>query len=112
MKRTSKSLLALLIAAMLCMVCIVGCTDKGTTGSGDVQNATVEPETDKTGETVTITFWIDNTTDAREATYQKLIDQFEDENPNIKVELLGVAGDMTQNSIRPWQRAPRRIAPH
>ena len=96
MKRTSKSLLALLIAAMLCMVCIVGCTDKGTTGSGDVQNATVEPETDKTGETVTITFWIDNTTDAREATYQKLIDQFEDENPNIKVELLGVAGDMTQ----------------
>ena len=96
MKRTSKSLLALLIAAMLCMVCFVGCTDKGTAGSGDVQNATVEPETDKTGETVTITFWIDNTIDAREATYQKLIDQFEDENPNIKVELLGVAGDMTQ----------------
>lgn len=96
MKRTSKSLLALLIAAMLCMVCFVGCTDKGTAESGDVQNATVEPETDKTGETVTITFWIDNTTDAREATYQKLIDQFEDENPNIKVELLGVAGDMTQ----------------
>ena len=101
MKRSSPSLLALLLAVLLCMACFTGCaggtgTDAPATSGDDVQNATIIPEKDGAGETVTISFWIDNTTDAREATYQALIDQFESENDDIKVELLGVAGDMTQ----------------
>lgn len=101
MNRITRSMLALMLAAMLCAAGFAGCAapaavESAPAAAEDVQNATVEPKEDAAAEPVTITFWLDNTTDAREAVYQELIDQFEAENPDIKVELLGVAGDMAQ----------------
>lgn len=99
-------ILAIVLGLALCFSTLAGCA--GTTGastgetasqaqeSEDVSNPTVnEPSTEST-EPVTITLWIDNTTDAREAIYNQLIEQYEAENPNINVELLGVSGDMTE----------------
>lgn len=98
MKRSLKTASALLLIVLMCAACF-GCAANTTNPppkNNDVQNPTLEPEKDTTGQPVTITFWIDNTTDTREATYQSLIDKFEAENQDIKVALLGVAGDMTQ----------------
>lgn len=99
-------ILAIVLGLALCLSTLAGCagTSGASTGetalqaqeSEDVSNPTVnEPSTEST-EPVTITLWIDNTTDAREAIYNQLIEQYEAENPNINVELLGVSGDMTE----------------
>ena len=99
--------LAILLALALCLSALAGCaasttdtsasdTASQTQESEDVSNPTVNETSTESTEPVTITLWIDNTTDAREAIYNQLIEQYEAENPNINVELLGVSGDMTE----------------
>lgn len=88
-----KAFLVLSIVLVLCMT-FVSCSKKTEASTNEVKNA--EIITEKKNEVTTISFWIDNTTDEREATYKALVAQFEKENPDIKVDLLGVPGDMTQ----------------
>ena len=95
MKRRLTEALAVIMAILL-TVTFISCS-KTEDESEDVQNPEILSDAGGTGNDVTtITFWIDNTTDEREAAYQKLIDEFEAANPDIKVDLLGVPGDMTQ----------------
>lgn len=83
-----------IISVLLVLFAVAAVFAGASSEKSEVKNPEILDEKDQ-GVT-TITFWIDNTTDTREATYKELIAQFEAENPDIKVELLGVAGDMTQ----------------
>lgn len=47
------------------------------------------------GEEVTLTFWKASASDERNAWWEETLKQFEEENPGIKVEYLGIAGDET-----------------
>lgn len=64
-----------------------GSTTAGTTTAGAATTAA----SGSSGEKVTVTFWDENAGDQRTEYYQKLIENFEKENPNIHIEYLGLS---------------------
>lgn len=88
---------------VLILLCMQGCSEKnknaeqGTvTADGQKQEGTEKKIEGETGEHVTLTFWLDNTTTQREEAYQKLINKFEEIHPNIEIDMLGVPGDIKE----------------
>lgn len=80
-----------LVAASL-MLALAGC------GSNKAANtSTTGGNSDSAGkdEQTTISFWAAAVTTERNAFFEKIIKQFEEENPNIKVDYLGVPGDIS-----------------
>jgi len=58
-----------------------------TTTAGNTQT---EAAAQGTGEVITLTFWDENAGDSRTEYYRTLIENFEAQNPNIKIEYLGL----------------------
>lgn len=86
MKKTKKMkrLLAVAAAASM-MVSLAAC---GQTDGNAAGNSSEEGED---GEKVTITFWDENAGDQRTEYYTKLIEDFEEQNPDIHIEYLGLS---------------------
>lgn len=72
------------------------------------QEAQTEPSSQVTGEepaapsgeAVTVTFWDENAGDGRTEHYKKLIEMFEAENPDIKIEYLGLSQSEAQSKYQ------------
>jgi multiple sugar transport system substrate-binding protein len=77
LKKVTKSLLA---ASLLLALAVTGCG----------QNATADKQQGKPGEKVTVVFWDENAGPQRTPFYQELIKRFEEKNPNIHVEYVGL----------------------
>ncbi|MGI5990359.1 MAG: ABC transporter substrate-binding protein [Lachnospiraceae bacterium] len=63
----------------------------GSTTAGTTQAASSASGSSSSGEKVTVTFWDENAGDQRTQYYEKLIEDFEAENPNIHIEYLGLS---------------------
>ncbi len=92
-----KKALVILLSAVMVMTTLIGCGDSGKdeTKAPETQNEDnkeTEKETEKedTQEPVTISFWDENAGDQRTEFYMDIIEQFEKDNPNIKIDYLGL----------------------
>lgn len=89
-----KKALVILMSAVMVMSMLTGCGSKNeetkpaetTTESENTETETAEEAV----EPVTITFWDENAGDQRTEYYMTIIEQFEKEHPNIKIEYLGL----------------------
>ena len=90
----SKKALKLVSALALAGLFITGC------GSGDSASTSSDASksTDK-GEEVNLIFWDENSGPDRTPIWEKLIDDFEKENPNIKVEYVGLPKDEAKSKL-------------
>ncbi|MNI33203.1 Multiple sugar-binding protein precursor [compost metagenome] len=82
-----------LVAASLLLV-LSGCGSDKTSNS-NASAAGGSANTSGKGEPATISFWAAAVTTERNAFFEKIIKQFEEENPDIKVDYLGVPGDLS-----------------
>lgn len=89
-KRLRKALAAGMVFCLAGGV-LAGCGEKeeGSTGSEQKQ----EEKKDSGEENVTLTLWRATANDVRNAWWEETLAKFEEENPGITVEYLGVAGD-------------------
>lgn len=82
---------------------LIGCSSnvaEETKGTSEWAQAEKTGDEKETGETVTITFWDENAGDGRTEHYKKLIEMFEAENPDIKIEYLGLAQSEAQSKYQ------------
>ncbi len=87
MKIMKKTLLSLIIILMIIVFSFTGCKATGaTTATEAATTATEEAAETTSGEVVKLTFWHHEAPAHRVAAFQKAIDLFEQEFPNIKVE--------------------------
>lgn len=89
-----KKALVILMSAVMVMSMLIGCAPKeDETKPADTktenENKDTEPA-DEPDEQVTISFWDENAGDQRTEFYMNIIEQFEKDNPNIKIEYLGL----------------------
>lgn len=89
-KNTVKRAMLLIIASMMAIV-FVGCGNNSTSESRTEEASPVEKtNSEASGEKVTVTFWDENAGDQRTEYYMDLIEKFEEENPDIHIEYLGL----------------------
>ncbi|MEK5240149.1 sugar ABC transporter substrate-binding protein [Paenibacillus sp. FSL L8-0470] len=89
--KTRKLRSSVLVGASL-LLALTGCGSNKTTNSASSGEASKNG--DKAKQT-TISFWAAAVTTERNAFFEKIIKQFEEENPDIKVDYLGVPGDLS-----------------
>lgn len=97
MKRKTWKLAPILLAGCMLVGCGSGQADSGTASDAPAQEPATEAAADSgssdsadSGEVVTITFWDENAGDGRSEVYEEMIKRFEEENPNIHIEYLGL----------------------
>ena len=95
-----KRMFSLLLAIAMVLTVLAACSNS----SGDqMKNASNEPQSGGNAtemETVTIKFWRPNGNDAENAAINKLIENFEAQNPGIKVELENIPYDQYETKLR------------
>ncbi|MFS0637645.1 sugar ABC transporter substrate-binding protein [Mesobacillus foraminis] len=84
-KKLSKTLLASSMAAALLLA--------GCGGQDSAEKSNAAPKKDDPNEEVTLTFWDENAGPQRTPIWEELIKRFEEENPNIDVEYVGLPKD-------------------
>lgn len=89
-KWKSSALLGVLTAGIM----LAGCSDEKEGASSE--GASPTPSTD---EPATITFWDENAGPQRTPIWEELIKRFEDENPNIDVEYVGLPKDSAKSKL-------------
>jgi multiple sugar transport system substrate-binding protein len=80
-------------ASLIALIMVIGLALTGCTGEDSLVNKT----TPKEAEQVKLVFWDDNTGPQRTPVWEKLIDQFEKENPTIDVEYVGLPKDSAKS---------------
>jgi len=85
--RKAKKWLALAMVAAMTVMTVSGCTKPSENKGGDSEK---KDEETKKEEVVTIDFWDQSGTTIREEIYKVLIERFEAENPNIKVNYVSI----------------------
>lgn len=88
MKKKTRFLSTLLACTMV--LSMAGCGSNQDT-TGDSQTTSAAAANTASGDQVTITFWDDNAGDERTEYYQQLIANFEEKNPDIHIEYLGLS---------------------
>lgn len=92
-KVVQQSLMLLTAAAFVLSGCSGG--DKGSGSASDGGSSPKASASGKSNDKATISFWAAAVTPERDAFFKKIVQQFEDENPNIHVDYLGVPGDLS-----------------
>lgn len=101
MRKRMMKVVAVLAAAGL----LAGCGSSTPAPTADAQDSTgkaadVEKEPEAGNDVVTITFWDENAGDGRTEHYRTLIERFEEQNPNIKIEYLGLSQTEAQSKYQ------------
>ncbi|MDD4849326.1 MAG: sugar ABC transporter substrate-binding protein [Gemmiger sp.] len=92
MKQTQKALAIFMSTAMVGGV-LAGCGQSASTAapsSDAAQSTTTQQDPAPAGEKIEITYWDQNASETRTALYNHLIEGFEKENPDIKVNLVPI----------------------
>ena len=103
-----KKILAVLLTACTSVSLLCGCGSSNTgdenaasdqqTGA-DTMAVTAEKEATSSGEVKTVVFWDENAGPNRTPYYEELIRRFEEQNPDIKIEYVGLPNSDAKNKI-------------
>lgn len=91
-----KRLVAFLLMGVMAMSMLTGCGSSEEVATEDPAVEETGEAEKSTGEVVEISFWDQNPEPARTAAYEKMIADFEAENPDVKVKLVSVPADQAK----------------
>lgn len=103
-----KKILAVLLTACTSVSLLCGCGNSNTGGENaasdqqtgaDTMSVTAEKEATSSGEVKTVVFWDENAGPNRTPYYEELIRRFEEQNPDIKIEYVGLPNSDAKNKI-------------